>query len=465
MILIINPPSPPGVTSNKDTMGGIGQVYQGNVSSLTPLDILFEASILQEHSQAFKLYDCLTLEWDSSVLVTNVCDNPSDFIFIRTSLPTLEWDLSIAKILKKISNSKIIFIGPIVEFKSHEILSNSFVDAIIAGNFFYRLLEIASNNCFKGVANVWYKNEDMVIKNEKCAFTDVDSLPIPAWNLVNYKQFQGGDLMNALTPFVTCQTSWGCPFACSYCPYTLIQGRKILFRSVEKVIAELKYLSKELGVKSILFRDPEFSIDKTRVESLCHGIIEHDIPISWRCETRVTDLTPDLIRLMSMAGCIGINAGYESADEKILKGQNRKAVNFKFYKKIIDDCKKNNIKVFLFVILGLPGETEDTFKKTLKNVIKLHPAFVQFTLATPYPGTELFTWAEKNNYITSYNYSEYTSYNAVMRTENFNEKQLEALRNCAYKMYDLAHKSIFQLNKDFIDNNLKWLYARFIKYT
>ena len=69
---------------------------------------------------------------------------------------------------------------------------------------------------------------------------DLDALPIPRWDLVDYKRYS----------YVTSQTSWGCSFGCGYCPYPVAQGKRWRTRSAGSVVREFRALREKYGLRS-----------------------------------------------------------------------------------------------------------------------------------------------------------------------------------------------------------------------
>ena len=173
---------------------------------------------------------------------------------------------------------------------------------------------------------------------------------------------------------------------------------------------------------------------KERVVSICNGILEERIKIAWRCETRIQDLNEGLIALMAKAGCIGINMGLESASDSVLANMKRKVFDLKKAIRLIKSCKKHNVEINGFFIIGLPGETILTSLKTIYYALRLNPDFLQFTVATPYIGTGLRKWADERGYIEDYSLSSLTGSKSVMRNEKLSTFQIELIRKVAYYM-------------------------------
>jgi anaerobic magnesium-protoporphyrin IX monomethyl ester cyclase len=429
VIAIVNPPNPPEAVSNKDTMGGLGQLYPlGTKHSMQPLDIPYTAAVLRDKGVPVDVLDCLGCDWELSELILRLQDQKPGLVAIRTSTPTFDWDMRVARIIKMVTNSKIVVFGPHVTLFPRQVIRQTFVDAIVLGEPELTFLDIAERGLFSGCKGVWHKEGGDIARNgTREPIENLDQLPFPAWDSMPYQAYEGGALMRNLAPFVTALTSRGCPHGCAYCPYPVIQGRKLRVRSPENVVDELEWLANGLGVRAVLFRDPEFALHRDRVVGICEGILERKVRLAWRCETRMEDLDEELIALMAKAGCIGINMGVESADEQVLRNVKRRAIPSEQAAKAVRACKKNGIEAFCFFILGLPGETRESALRTIDYALKLNPAFVQFTVATPYPGTELRAWAESKGFIENDTPTAMTSYEVAMRNEHMTADEIRWL--------------------------------------
>lgn len=445
-MIIINPPNPPGFVSNKDTMGGFGQLYSfGTETKIPPIDIAYIASVLKNNGISFGVIDCLGNNWELSELIIQLREQKPDIIGIRTSTPTFDWDIKLAKIIKMVTESKIIFFGPHVTIFPEQALSYPFVDAVVLGEPEFTFLDIVERGGFNGCAGVWFRDGNEVMRNkDRDLIEDLDKLPFPAWDLMPYEKYSAAEFSRNIRPFVTVQASRGCPFGCFYCPYHITQGCRLRVRSSKNVVDELEWLVRTLGVKAVLFRDPEFALVRQRIVDMCSDIIKRGIRLSWRCETRLVDLDDELLELMAQAGCIGINIGIESADKDVLKKEQRDFIPLKAAKRIIQACRRYDIETYCFFILGLPADTKKTILKTIRYALRLSPVFIQFTVANPYPGTALRAWAESKGYIENRSLEALTGFEVVMRNESLTTKEIRLLRWFAYEAWDMQWQKLLK---------------------
>jgi radical SAM superfamily enzyme YgiQ (UPF0313 family) len=158
--------------------------------------------------------------------------------------------------------------------------------------------------------------------------------------------------------------------------------------------------------------------------------IENQIKMPWGCELRVDAIKRDDAELLK-------KAGIESASEEVLK-RNFKYQDPTLVLKGLDFLKEQNISVQCYFILGLPGETDETFQETVKYIKNLpltNEDTLEFFVATPYPGSLL--WENKNKYkikIIETDFSKYDCQHIIFETQSLNTNQLRKMFNIAKEL-------------------------------
>ncbi len=441
MLLLINPPNPPDGISNKDTMGGFGQVYDDmSASSLYPLDMLYIASVMKKNSIDVKIYDCAAMHLSTDELIKIIKAAQPKILGVRTSTPTANWDISVIEKIKKEVSVQVVVFGPHATLFAREIIDNRAVDAVVLGEPEYAFLDLV-NKHWDNVEGIIYKRDGKIHSNESIRIIDdLDALPFPAWDMVSTDAYSSGEYINNQSSFFTMITSRGCPFVCTYCPYPVSQGKKWRSRSEDNVVDEIQYLMDNFGMKALLFRDPEFTLNNDRVMRICQEIIKRGLKFSWRCETRVDTVSDELLTMMAKAGCVGINFGIESINEKILATVGRKSIAEKDIIDRISTCKSLGIKTFCFFIIGFPDDDAETIMDNINFSLKLQPDYAQFTVYTPYYGTELYSWYVANGFIEDNASSSLTSYKSVVRSKKLTMTEIQKFRDLSSKMWEMTVK-------------------------
>jgi radical SAM superfamily enzyme YgiQ (UPF0313 family) len=426
--ILINPPSPTGKSSNKDMMGGFGQLYNAvddeRSTKIPVIDLAYVCAQCKKEGLDFFVIDGLVENISFESIVSRIKDRIPEYIFVRTSTPSFEWDMCMIKKIFDETYTKIFVFGPHVQQKKEECIQINEIFGIITSEPEEVIPEIFSKGLEK-TPGIWFKKNNRIIRNkDRPLITELDKLEFPAWEFLPYLDYNLGEQINYAMPFSTVLTSRGCPYQCAYCPYPIGQGSRWRARSSSNVVSELKYLSERFGIRGVLFRDAVFTLNQQRTKEICEGIIKNNLKISWRCETRIDCLTPDLIRLMRKAGCIGINIGMESFSKEVLSFLGTRPLEKERVFEISKVCDKEGIALFSFFIIGLPRETKKSMMKTISLAKKLNSTYTQFTIATPYPGTALEKWARENRFILMEDSKKITGYACIMKNENLGPKTI-----------------------------------------
>ncbi|MFW9996783.1 MAG: B12-binding domain-containing radical SAM protein, partial [Candidatus Odinarchaeota archaeon] len=216
---------------------------------------------------------------------------------------------------------------------------------------------------------------------------DLDTVPFPAREFFDPR----------LYPVMSLTTSRGCPYRCAYCSATVYWNNRVRFHSVEYVEKELEQIS-SLGYTSISFEDSTFTVDEKRTRQICTTLNENTElkKITWRCETRPDKINSGLVSEFELSRCILLNLGIETVSETILKANNR-TVTVDRIQSTMELLNNSNVPVQVLLVFGLPGENEESIDETISFLKAFRPDRILLSLATVYPGTEL--WG-KNRHFT-----------------------------------------------------------------
>lgn len=305
---------------------------------------------------------------------------------------SIDYDIKTADIAKKIDKNIITaIIEPILTpRKPEEIFTkHPYLDIILTGEPENISLSICKNK-FKA-DGIIYKKGNKIITNPAKIF-DIFNLSMPAYDMLPMEKYTN----------IPIRISRGCPYNCTYCTLgsqsdTSAFDKKLRFRSMTKVIEELEYLSNK-GM-NISFADETLTIDKKRIISLCNKIIKKKLNIKFTCQTRVDKVDKEILTKLKEAGCTKIGYGIESGDNHIL-AKIRKNITVSLIKKAFRQTKEIGIPTSAFNIIGLPGETKETIRKTIELNKEIKPDSLQIATATPVIGTEFWDYCIKNKYLT-----------------------------------------------------------------
>jgi hypothetical protein len=406
-VIVVNPPNPPGYVSNKDSMGGFGQLYPEGAPPFPPLDIPYLTGFLASKDVPAEVVEAGALRLSTSEVCARLAGDPGIggcLVLVRTSLPTIDWDLEVcAEIRGSMTPGAIGLFGPAVPSLLRRIEIERTLDYVVRGEPDGPVADLATGMPLPQIAGLMYREGGRWVRNaERALERDLDSIPFPRWDMLPCDRYIiPRSSTSGLLRFLPMLSSRGCPYGCSYCPYPIGQGLKWRFRSPGNVVDEMEYLVRELGVEHILFRDPMFSMQQKRVVAICDEIVRRGLRVGWKCETRVDCLDEATIASMARAGCTGINFGVESIDPDVQKGVHRKPIFVEEFKEKVALCRKYDIATFAFFVVGLPGDTLTTILDSIEFAVTMKANWTQFTVATPFAGTPMHDWAVAQGFITS----------------------------------------------------------------
>ncbi|MCS7121494.1 MAG: B12-binding domain-containing radical SAM protein [Archaeoglobaceae archaeon] len=410
--------------------------------STPPLGLCYLASCLREAGFKVKIIDDLVEKLNFEELIKKIKN--AIMVGITSTTPTFNSALNYAKKIKEKLSTFIILGGVHVTFKPYDAMK-SYVDAVCIGEGEETIVEVAerveAGKNLEGVKGIFYREGEKIIENQPRKFIeDLDRIPFPAYDLISLEKYTVLGKRLRSFPMIT---SRGCPFSCNYCSSSLFMGKKFRARSAKNVVDEIEWLVNDFKARSIAFSDDTFTLNKKRVEEICKEIKNRGLEISWSCSSRVDTVDEDTIKIMKEAGCKAIYFGVESASERILKYY-KKRISVEKAFKAVNLAKKYKITTICSFIVGAPDETKEEMEKTLKLAIDLDPNYAQFSVLTPYPGTEIYEEARSKGLLLTENYDEYTAAKPVLSNFYLKPEEIsEFLKKCYLKFY-LRPKFLFR---------------------
>jgi hopanoid biosynthesis associated radical SAM protein HpnJ len=322
-----------------------------------------------------------------------------DFIVIHTSTPSFRSDCKTAQMIRELNPGATIgFIGAKVAVEPQKSLEDCpAIDFVCRNEYEFTIQELANGNDWSTIKGLSYRAKDGTIVHnaEREILMDMDKLPsvLPLYKQLKIEKYFGGYLKH---PYMSWYTGRGCKSRCTFClwPQT-IGGHKYRYRSIPKVIEEVKYLQKEFPqVKEIFFDDDTLTDDHARVEALARELGK--LGVVWSCNAKA-NVPRKTLEVMKANGLRLLLVGYESGNQKILHNI-KKGLLVEVAKRFSRDCRELGIVVHGTFILGLPGETRETIQETLEFAKEVNPHTIQVSLAAPYPGTFLYKQAKENGW-------------------------------------------------------------------
>ena len=446
-----------------------------------PIGLALIAAILEKAGYTVNLLDANALQLNPQMIAERVVD--TDVIGITAMTPTIGTALSIAHHIKqKTPHLKVIMGGPHVTLLPEETLTTSNdIDVIIRGEGDVTIIDllksIENQQSLSSIEGISYKQNGKIIHTlDRTSIVDMNSLPYPAYHLLPWRKYKPHPPHGMALPFGAMVTSRGCPYHCAYCSKPVF-GSKFRAQSPERVVEEMVYLKEKFGVREIAFYDDSFTIDKQRVHAIADRIIAKKLKIAWSCETRVNLVDKELLAHMKAAGCYVIAYGIESASPEIIKTI-QKDTTIEQVEKAVRAHKEIGLQVIGYFMLGSPGETPQTIQQTINFAQKLKVDFAQFSITTPFPGTELYEiYKRKNPEDIPWEKFVYAGTDnpasPVFESDNLTREDIERWVSRAYREFYLRPSYIWQrlrrcTNWGEIKMNFKWAFdaaAQYLSYS
>jgi hopanoid biosynthesis associated radical SAM protein HpnJ len=319
---------------------------------------------------------------------------------LHTSTPSFRSDVRVAEALKQANpRLRIGFVGAHVAVAPEASLAASEAIEFVARNEFdFTIQEVAEGRPLESIDGLSFRSGTRIVHNrERATLEDMDRLPFVAEvykrDLVIEDYFIG----YLLHPYVSLYTGRGCRSKCTFClwPQT-VGGHRYRTRSAAHVAAEIRYAKQAFPqVKEYFFDDDTFTDDLPRAEAIARELSR--IGVTWSCNAKA-NVPYDSLKVMRENGLRLLLVGYETGSQQILNNI-RKGTRVDVARRFTEDCHKLGITIHGTFIMGLPGETRETIRDTIRFAREINPHTLQVSLAAPYPGTELHRQAAEQGWL------------------------------------------------------------------
>jgi len=335
-----------------------------------------------------------------------------DLVILHTSTPSFNQDIRTASLIKQRNpNCLVGFVGAKVMIEDEASLKASpDIDFVCREEYDFTCVDLAEGKPLAEIDGItWRAGDGTIVRNkDRAAIEDMDVLPMvsPIYkrDLDSTKYFGGYQRH----PYVSFYTGRGCKSRCTFClwPQT-ISGHNYRYRTVPKVIEEVKFILKEMPeVKEIFFDDDTLADAHAHVVELSRelaklGFGKKDFPVTWGCNAKA-NVPYNVLKEMKAGGCRVLLVGYESGNQQILHNI-KKGLRTDVARQFTKDAHSLGLTIHGTFILGLPGETLETIEETINYAKEINPHTIQVSLAAPYPGTFLYKQATENGWFDKSN--------------------------------------------------------------
>jgi radical SAM superfamily enzyme YgiQ (UPF0313 family) len=372
-----------------------------------PLGIGYIASVLKKEGHCINIID-LTLEnVDYKNLSKRVKAINPDIIGISALSYEYSQVKKLSNVLKKDISRKIILGGHLASHNYDIVLNKTGVDICVLGEGELTAVDLVKNiSDYKNVKGIAYKSStgEISLTPPRELIKDLDSVPFPAYELFDMDRYSKMLMRDIYLPKkflpkekeyrkISMEVGRGCPFNCNFCSKMF---KRIRRRSVQSVFNEMKYLKDNYNINVFGFQDELLFINKDYIADFCKKI--EPLKVSWYGNARIDTISKEMIDLVVKNRCLLISYGVESGSEKILKSMNKKTKPEQI-KKVLKMTMRAGMPINMGLILGYPGETEETVRNTVDMLKEVGYPGLSFRYITPYPGSHLYNWCLENKII------------------------------------------------------------------
>ena len=373
-----------------------------NGQPYAPLGTLYAASVLREYNFEVSLHDVQFAEGPEAILPSLKQLQPSYFVvyddgfnYLTKMCLTNMREAAFRMIGLAKGNGSIVIVSSSDATDHYEKYLEAGADFVLIGEAEHTLLELVQaidmgQNDFIEIRGLVFKRGEAVIKTQKrTALRELDSLPFPAWDLIDLEPYRKMWLKHVGYFSMNVGTTRGCPFKCNWCAKP-IYGNRYNARSPQNVINELKYLQDQIGMDHIWFCDDIFGLKPGWVNEFADLVEKENLKIRFKIQSRADLLVQEnYVAALARAGCDNVWMGAESGSQKILDAMD-KGITVEQIAKATHLLKSNGIKPSFFIQFGYLGETKKDIELTIKMINNLLPHEIGISVSYPLPGTGFY---------------------------------------------------------------------------
>ncbi|MBW1777152.1 MAG: radical SAM protein [Deltaproteobacteria bacterium] len=441
--------SPPSNDGSKRVREGRCQAQEGIWTTLwPPVSMAQVASVLEEKGIAVKVTDAGAEDIDEKGLEALLVRFSPDVLMINTSTPSIDHDLTMAALAKRLlpDVATVAFGIHVSELPRACMEAEKALDFIIHNEPEHTTVDLVdtlkNGGDFSKILGLTYRDKDRIVTNPPRPYIkDLDALPFPAWHRVDISRYV---LPHSRRPYLKVTPARGCPYHCVFCVAQGYYGKRLRMRSVESVMAELKYDIQRYGVTDFFFWTETFTMNRKFVIELCRRMQDENLQVRWVCNSRVDTIDEEMLSSMKAAGCWMISYGVESSSQEILD-RSKKGITVEQIKEACRMTRKAGIQMTAHIVFGLPGDTPASIRDTVRFVRKMGFDYAQFYCATPWPGTELYKMAKQYGWlIPEAPWADYEQNKSVLNMEGLTADAVVRLRQEGFRSFYLYPLTIWR---------------------
>jgi len=362
---------------------------------MAPLGILSMAACLERDGHDVRVHDGLgpeaprTLDGHARAILSHA----PELVGVSATTSGFPDGYQLACLIKRDApETRVVFGGVHVSSLGERVLEDfGEIDYLCLGEGERTLSELAAGNEPSTICGLVWRDAGRPVTNPpRRPIPDLDALPFPAYEkLAGFPSAYHLPLFSYIDrPGATMVTSRGCVYRCSYCDRSVFrQGFRS--HSADYVYEHMTYLRTRFGVRHINFYDDLFTMDRRRIARLCRLLEARPLGLRFNCALRVGHADEDLLRMLERAGCLMISVGIETGDPGLME-VHKPGVRLEETRETVRRIQSAGLRVKGLFMMGLPGETEASIRKTSDLVLSLDLDDMNMSKFTPFPGAPVW---------------------------------------------------------------------------
>jgi anaerobic magnesium-protoporphyrin IX monomethyl ester cyclase len=426
-----------------------------------PLGLLYLAAWLRDKFKLdIRVINQRAERWSSDRLVKAIVDFDPHIVGLGCMTPSAYALPGITEAIRRaLPDALMVLGGPHVSALGAEALAATAADAGVVGEgelsmeYIVRaLFEGTGMERIPGLIRRSEEGEIVVNPGFSPIIDDVDTLPMPAYDLIDIKKYWRLPSMPPIPhrKYMAIFSSRGCPYGCMYCHNVF--GRRFRAHSAERMVEEVKYGVQKLGVDEIEFVDDCFNLDRKRVEQYADlllrevGAVKTAFPNAIRADL----LDADSLDVLTAAGMYHTALALESGTPRVQEFIGKR-LNIEKYSTAAALCAERRVFTNGFVMLGFPTETLDEMEETIRVASESHLHIASFFRVTPFPNTPLYEYVRKNNpdKLTAVTYNEMEYWRAKFNVSSVSDEELEKTLGKALRKFYLRPERLYRIARDY----------------
>ena len=361
-----------------------------------PFFLAQAAAMLRSEGFDVALMDGVAEQAEFGPYLRQVTRLEPDLVIYETSTPSFAYDCDVAeRLAARLPEAKIAFCGPhATVFPEQTLREHSDLDCVLVGEYEASAVELAKGLAKGGPLDavdglVFRSGEQIVANPRRPLMADLDALPDPERDPAAIYRYH--EALCARRPNVQLMSSRGCVFRCPFClwPKVMYGGHDLRVRSPGSVVDEIERIEGAFRFREYYFDDDAINLDRGHVEGICEELERRRVEVLWSCMAHTGRASVEQLGLMRSAGCESIKWGVESGDAEVLASLG-KGTTLEKVREVFAACRGLGIRTHATFTIGLPGETADSIGRTRDFMLELAPDSVQISIATPFPGTDMW---------------------------------------------------------------------------